>query len=58
MQMDRDKDGKLSREELPPQMRERMSRMDTNGDGFVDRKEAEAVERRFGQQGGTRPRPR
>ena len=58
MQMDRDKDGKLSREELPAQMRERMSRMDTNGDGFVDRKEAEAVEQRFGQQGGPRRRPR
>ena len=55
MAMDRDKDGKLSRDELPPQMRQRLSRMDTNGDGFVDRKEAEAIERRFRQSGG-RPR--
>ena len=55
MAMDRDKDGKISRDELPPQMRQRLSRMDTNGDGFVDRKEAEAIERRFRQPGG-RPR--
>jgi hypothetical protein len=55
MQMDRNKDGKVSRDELPTQMRERMSRMDTNGDGFVDRQEAEAIERRFRQQRGARP---
>ena len=52
MAMDRDKDGKISRDELPPQMRQRLSRMDTNGDGFVDRKEAEAIEKRFRQQSG------
>ena len=55
MAMDRDKDGKISRDELPPQMRQRLSRMDTNGDGFVDRKEAEAIERRF-RQPSSRPR--
>lgn len=61
MAMDRNKDGKVSREELPAQMRERMSRMDANGDGFISKSEAEAIERRFNQGGGgggTRPRPR
>ena len=57
--MDRNGDGRLSKEELPGQMRERMSRMDADGDGFIDRSEAEALERRFRQRGaggGTRPR--
>ncbi len=33
--LDANKDGKLSKDELPEQLRERFSQMDGNGDGFV-----------------------
>jgi hypothetical protein len=59
MAMDQNMDGRLSKEELPAQMQERLTRMDANGDGFVDRSEAEALELRFRQRGsgrGARPR--
>ena len=34
-QWDRNKDGKLTREELPPQTRRNFDRVDTNRDGFI-----------------------
>ncbi|MEE2643033.1 MAG: hypothetical protein VX768_20565 [Planctomycetota bacterium] len=37
--LDRNQDGKLSREEAPDRMKERFAQMDGNGDGFVDRTE-------------------
>ncbi|MEZ5356335.1 MAG: EF-hand domain-containing protein [Bryobacteraceae bacterium] len=44
---DRDGDGKLSAEEVPPPMRQRFPLIDANSDGFVDREEM----RRFRQAG-------
>jgi len=41
--MDTNDDGKLSADELPEQMRERMSTADTNGDGFYDADELTAA---------------
>lgn len=41
-QLDKDGDGKLSREEAPERMRERFDQMDTNGDGFFDKEEQDA----------------
>ncbi|MBW8883716.1 MAG: EF-hand domain-containing protein [Planctomycetia bacterium] len=37
--LDANKDGKLSKDELPEQMRERFAQMDGNGDGFVSPEE-------------------
>lgn len=46
MQNDANGDGKLSAEELPPAMSERLlGRADTNSDGFIDRAELEAAMR-------------
>ena len=46
-QLDRNRDGKLSKEELPPRMKEFADRMDANGDGIIDAKEmAAAIKRR------------
>ena len=44
---DADKDGKLTREELPPGLRARMERMDADEDGAVTLKEMEAMRKRF-----------
>lgn len=44
---DQDKDGKLSGDEIPPQMKERLSNMDTNGDGAIDKSEIEQAMRRL-----------
>lgn len=41
--MDADKDGRLSRDELPGRLRENFSQVDTNGDGFISREEHLAV---------------
>jgi len=38
-QYDKDSDGKLSKDEMPEQGRERFAQTDTNSDGFVDRQE-------------------
>ena len=43
---DQDKDGKLSGDEIPPQMRERLTNIDTNGDGAIDKSEMEQSMRR------------
>lgn len=44
---DQDKDGKLSGDEIPPQMRERLTNIDTNGDGAIDKSEMEQTMRRM-----------
>jgi len=51
-EMDKDGDGRLSREEAPGPMASFFDAIDTNGDGFVDRKEHEAVLSRFRNRGG------
>ena len=52
-QNDKDKDGKLSREEFPPRAQRMFGRIDANGDGFVTPQEDRAFRRgRQGQPGG------
>lgn len=53
-QMDKDGDGKLSKEEMPERMQQGMERLDTNKDGFVDKAEIEQMMERFreGRPGG------
>lgn len=54
--LDKDKDGKVTVEEMPEQMRPAFGMMDGNGDGFVDQAEhtkaVEAFRKRMQQQGG------
>ena len=45
---DADGDGKLSRDEAPPFMRERFGLMDRNGDGFVTEDEMREMRGRGG----------
>jgi Ca2+-binding EF-hand superfamily protein len=53
---DRNKDGKLTDDEIPPQMLERMSNIDQNNDGQIDRSEIEQAMRRLeGMRPGNRP---
>lgn len=52
MTFDRDADGKVSRDEVPEQMRGFFDRMDENGDGFIDQKEIDALRQRFQGGGG------
>jgi len=52
---DKDKDGKLSGDEIPPQMKERLSNIDTNGDGAIDKAEIEqSMKRLEGMRPGNR----
>ena len=54
--MDQNGDGKLSADEMPDPMRERMSAADTNGDGFYDVAELTAAFANMGGgAGGDRP---
>ena len=56
--LDKDSDGKLSKEEAPERMRENFERTDTNGDGFIDSKEFDAILQRIRssqQRPGQRP---
>ncbi len=46
-QLDKDGDGKISKEEAPERMRERFDQMDGNGDGFLDKAEQEELVKRF-----------
>ena len=46
MQMDQDGDGKVSRKEAPENM-QNFDRFDANGDGFIERSEAEKVAERI-----------
>jgi len=41
--MDKDGDGKLNQDEMPPFLRERFAQIDVDGDGFVDLKELRRV---------------
>jgi Ca2+-binding EF-hand superfamily protein len=43
--MDRDSDGKISRDEAPEEMKQRFATLDTNGDGFISRDELPAISR-------------
>ena len=53
---DQNKDGKLTDDEIPPQMRERLSNIDQNNDGQIDRSEIEQAMRRLeGMRPGNRP---
>jgi HlyD family secretion protein len=45
MQYDKDKDGKISLEEAPEQMKGFFSKIDSNGDGFLDAKERAELSR-------------
>jgi hypothetical protein len=66
MEMDKNKDGKLSSDEVPERMQRFIERMDTNGDGAVDKAEMEAFQKemqerfqdgRGGDRGGDRGGP-
>ncbi|MCA8985171.1 MAG: EF-hand domain-containing protein [Planctomycetaceae bacterium] len=54
-QMDKDGDGKLSKEEAPERMRETFDRLDLNKDGFIDQEEIRQMMERFRQGGPGRP---
>lgn len=45
-QLDKNRDGKLSKAEMPPRMKEFADRMDTDGDGFIDANELAAAMKR------------
>ena len=52
MQQDANGDGKLAKDEMPPQLAERMfERADTNKDGFIDKAELEAFAKAGGMRG-------
>lgn len=51
-QNDKNKDGKLTKDELPEAMQGIFDRADNNRDGAIDRKEAEAIAARMKQRGG------
>jgi Ca2+-binding EF-hand superfamily protein len=53
--MDANKDGKLSKDELPEQMRENFARMDANGDGSISQEEFAQAGRQFGKRPPTAP---
>ncbi|MBI5801542.1 MAG: hypothetical protein HZA92_12590 [Verrucomicrobia bacterium] len=52
-QNDKNKDGKLTKDELPEAMQGIFERADVNRDGAIDRKEAEALAARMKQRGGS-----
>ena len=51
MAMDKDGDGKISKDEAPEPMKNFFDRMDANGDGFLERSELEAMRNRRGGGG-------
>ena len=53
--MDADGDGRLAPEEVPAQARQNFERMDRNSDGYLDRREIEAIGQRVGRA--NRPQP-
>ena len=53
-QSDRNNDGKLSDDEIPEQMRQRMQLMDSDKDGSISKAEVEAMAARRGGPGGNR----
>lgn len=52
--LDRNSDGKLTRDELPPGLRNAFDRIDADGDGFIAREEDQAFRRRAGALGQVR----
>jgi len=55
---DKNSDGKLSKDELPPQLAERLLKADTDKDGAVSKSELEEARKKFaGQRGGPGPGP-
>ena len=52
---DANKDGKISKEEAPPLLKDRFDRIDTNGDGFVDEAEVKQLLERMRDAGGKAP---
>ena len=52
MDLDKDGDGKVSREEAPEQMRGFFANLDANGDGFIDAAEISEMRKRFNREGG------
>ena len=56
-ELDKNKDKKLSRDEMPPQISaQAFDRVDTNHDGFIDEEEWNAMRSRFGGGMGGGPR--
>jgi hypothetical protein len=52
MRFDENGDGKVAKDEMPERMKERMlPRADTNGDGAIDKQEAERMAERLGRGG-------
>jgi len=52
MKLDRDGDGKVTKDEMPEWMRERiLERADANGDGAIDKEEAEKMAEQFQRRG-------
>jgi Ca2+-binding EF-hand superfamily protein len=49
-QLDRNRDGKLSPQEVPEQMRQMLQGRDSNGDGAIDRQEMEAALQQMGER--------
>ena len=49
--LDKDGDGRISKEEAPQQMRQFFDRMDPNQDGFIDKDEMESLRRRASKSG-------
>ena len=56
VQRDVNKDGKLSRDEMPEQMAGRLEQMDTDGDGTLSRSEMEAMMSRMNSRSGLQSR--
>jgi acetyl esterase/lipase len=54
--LDRDGDGKLSREELPPGVRNAFDRIDANGDGSISHEEDDTFRRRLNRIGAEQAR--
>ena len=55
MQFDANKDGKVSKDEVPETMQPFFDRMDQNGDGQIDAAEIAALRSRMGGPGGGPP---
>lgn len=49
MSLDRNGDGKITKDEMPERMQAMLKRADANGDGAIDKKEAESIAKRMGQ---------
>ena len=50
MNNDKNKDGKVSKDEVPERMKDFFDRIDANDDGFIDKKELEEMTRQFGER--------